>query len=552
MSSSINSVLYRPLKSGKEYIGLIPAYQKVDQSFDKKSDNSDTYDTLNYMSQWAYKYVSQMAKIAPLLKGNTLQETVNKIYGFLYSHFQYKLDGETQNLYSPSAAWHFREKGFDCKTYSILASTILQNLKIPHSFRMVKQAGVNPGEWSHVYVIVPNGSSYYVIDGTTHNNREVNYTNKYDYDMIHKGLASPYISTLGCACTGKKITKYGLGAPSTLSKTIANFHVFLNEIEKKGVSQEVTTKMLALVKYNVENGIDPNMGEILEKALAQTNGLGATFGLNPIGGNFSQMTVGNLPSGNYYPPSSAGSTFGNAASSIASGPFSNLSVGGITAGSIMGAATGNPIAIAGLVINVLKKIIPIEKTFGAVFANGFDLSCWGSSYSEQKAKEDILIWIPFLRDWSGIYTSPTTANLDRFQFATQSMINDAINGQQSKYAKCSRKGWALVQKAVEELKKNTYEEFRTQGFQLTSLGSRTGANWTFKLPNRSDNYYWANSKVLFESLQVTNPVAQTQQQPNSQTTIDANGNPVTAVKSGSSITPIAIGGALLLAAKLLL
>ncbi|SDZ91093.1 hypothetical protein SAMN05443667_101258 [Flavobacterium gillisiae] len=549
MSSSIDSILYRPLKHGKEYNALIPLYKGIDHNFDNKSDNSDTYDTLKYMAEWANKYASQMAKIAPILKGRSLQETVNNIYQFLYSHFQYRLDGETQNLYSPSAAWHFREKGFDCKTYSILASTILQNLRIPHAFRMVQQAGIMPGEWSHVYVVIPNGSSHYIIDATTHNNKEVSFTNKYDYNMKHKGLASPYVSGLGCACQGTPIRSTGLGAPSVMANTVNNFHVFLNELEKKGVPRQVTNKMLALVKWNIENGIDPNMGEILKKAYSQSG-----LGLTAVGSTYGGITAGSLPTGNVYAPT-ATSSFGSQALSSGTSALNNLSVGGISVGGLAtDLATGNFIG-AGL--SVLTSIIPIEKTFGAVFANSFDLSCWGASYSEQKAKADLLIWLPFLRDWSGIYKSPTTENLDRFQFATQSMLNDAANGQNSKYASCTRKGWALVQKGVEELRKNTYEEFTSQNFQLTSQGQRSGANWVIKLPNKSDNYGWANPQVSFESFRVTPPAPVKPQTPTQTTTVvDANGNPVATTepkeKSSSALPIIAIGGAILTGIKLLM
>lgn len=202
---TIDQLLYRPIKSGSQYNALIPTYNKTEYSFDPNAKSINTYDTLKYMSDWANKYAYQMQKIAPTLLGRTIPETVNNIYQFLYWHFQYKLDGQTQNLYAPSAAWYFRNIGFDCKTYSLLASTILLNLKIPHAFRMVQQKGIMPGEWSHVYVVVKANNTEYVIDATKTPNKEVSYTKKYDLDM-HKGLAVPYTGTsngLGCSCNGK-------------------------------------------------------------------------------------------------------------------------------------------------------------------------------------------------------------------------------------------------------------------------------------------------------------------------------------------------------------
>lgn len=544
--SSIDALLHRTLKSGNQFNGLIPAYQGQEYNFDKDTDNSTTYDTLRFMAQWSNKYAYQMKRIAPLLKGATIQETVNNIYQFLYSHFQYKLDGSLQNLYSPSAAWHFRKSGFDCKTYSLLASCILQNLNITHSFRMVQQAGIMPGEWSHVYVIVPANNIEYVIDATTHTNKQVSFTKKHDYVMKHLGLASPYTSSLGCACQGTPITNKGLGAPGNLETTIANFHIFLNELEKKGFPKTVTNKMLELVRYNVENGIDPNMREIAQKALNPTGKLGEILPIT----SFLQT---------------AGTTYNNT-------PTANLAIQGTSLDSIIGAATGlltgNPLA--------LLSLIPIEKTFGQVFANGFDLSCWGASYSEQKAKLDLEKDVPFMAQWSGLDRVANTDTYDRFLNITEAYLMDAKNGQGSQFAACTRKGHALRQKTIEELRINTTNSFAQNGYKLVPNGTKRNqltiqgglpgyaAGKTFGNPPYQTTY---NSYIVVQPTaqqpqipqiaytatgEAVTP-AQQQAQPN-QTYYDASGKPVantgkTPVKSSSS-TPLLIGGAALLALKL--
>jgi hypothetical protein len=188
----INRLLSRNIKTGYEYEGLIPKYAGVSHNFDSGSLNSDTFDTLKFMAIWVEKYHNQMSRIAPKLKGATIEKTVKNIYNFLYWHFQYKLDDDVQQLYSPSAAWHFRKTGFDCKTFSILASCILTELGIAHSFRKVQQPGLMPGEWSHVYVIVHDKNKDYVIDATNHTNTEVFYTKKFDMSLKHRGLAGGY------------------------------------------------------------------------------------------------------------------------------------------------------------------------------------------------------------------------------------------------------------------------------------------------------------------------------------------------------------------------
>lgn len=518
---SIDALLYRPIAQQSQFEGLIPPYQGQEVSFDKESDNSTTYDTLKYMDQWATKYAYQMKTVAPRLKGRDLKETVAKIYLFLYSHFQYKLDGSLQNLYSPSAAWYFRHKGFDCKTYSILASTILRNLNIPHTFRMVQQAGIMPGQWSHVYVIVSDKKTNYVIDATTHTNKEVSYKKKYDYNMIHRGLASPYpYGTLNCACQGIAIQKnVGLGAPSNLEATIANFHVFLNELEKKGFPREVTDKMLYLVKSNIENGIDPNFHEIVQKAILSESKLGELSPvslLNPTGTTF-----------NLSPTASPLSIQGVSTTGIMS--------------SITGLITGNPLAAIGLI----TSLVPIEKTFGAVFANGFDLSCWGASYSEQKAKVFIEKRVPELVKESGIESGiVTTAILDRFLNLIDVEIFWARNGQQPKYASCTRKGYALQEKTFQTLMVNTLEQMRKVGYQLIPNGKKPTT-----IPNQQSSY---DSYVVIAPSQAI-PAAQQQANPEVPY-YDANGNKLAndAPVKSSSNTPLILGGAALLALKLLI
>lgn len=536
--SSIDALLYRTLKTGSQFEGLIPAYQGSEYNFDTETDNSTTYDTLRFMAQWSNKYAYQMKRIAPLLKGATIQETVNNIYQFLYSHFQYKLDGSLQNLYSPSAAWHFRKTGFDCKTYSLLASILLQNLKMPHSFRMVQQAGIMPGEWSHVYVIVPDNNTEYVIDATTHSNKQVSFTKKHDYIMKHLGLASPYINGLGCACQGTPITRNGLGAPGNLENTIANFHVFLNELEKKGFPKEVTDKMLALVRYNVENGIDPNMHEIVQKAILGQKGLGyiaPVSNLTPAGTNNYNYS---LPTSSYNLPSSftapSTTSFGSNILSNAPSLIGNFSVGGVKISSISNAVTGlisgNPLAAIGLI----TSLIPIDKTFGAVFANGFNLSCWGSSTPPNVMKELSQKDIPAVYE-ATLGKGISQQNLNTFLDYMNHMIY-RCRQRVPQVVSCSGKGLTQYADAAEVAKKEVLTQLATvvdlqqlPSVKITRVPSGfVFAFWylkTFDKPYDSERY---------------NIIARNQEVPTNNTK-----------NKTESTTPLLIGGALL-ALKLLI
>lgn len=370
MEYDFDVMLHRNIRQGNEFDKLIPAYSNTSINFEKSSKEileSDTFDTLKFINQWVNNYHVQMSKIAPLLEGNTKVETVKNTYSWLYNHIQYKLDTSPlkQRLFSPAAAWYYRASGIDCKSFSLLASCILTELKIPHSLRMVKQKGVrsltdptkwivNPNYWSHVYVVVPDGNKTLIIDATTHDNREVQTVEKYDHKMIHQGLNGAYAQRngLGCACQGTSIQKSGLGNPNTLGFAVANFHKYLNELERQGVSREVTDKMLSLVKYNVDRGIDPNMDEILAKATS-----GGQLG-SVVGGLISQGT-----------------------DQIKSG-IANISVGGVKVTDVAAAALGDPTALLGIANGIAKKVLPsnfANLSFSAVFANGFKVSCINSA-----------------------------------------------------------------------------------------------------------------------------------------------------------------------------
>ncbi|SFU77225.1 hypothetical protein SAMN05216480_12330 [Pustulibacterium marinum] len=165
----LNQLSQRSIKSGKEYNQLIPkTYCKG--SFSGKGDTSFSVEEIAYMIE---QYYWQMEKVAPLLLSSSLNNTSDNIHKFIYWHYQYWADKKTQNLRSPACSWHTRKKGIDCKSYSILAGSILKCLGINFYIRQIKQASYYPEYFTHVYIIVPHNQTsnslnggYYVIDGT--------------------------------------------------------------------------------------------------------------------------------------------------------------------------------------------------------------------------------------------------------------------------------------------------------------------------------------------------------------------------------------------------
>lgn len=353
---SIDAFLYRPLKDGRKYNDLIPAMQGVDFSFEPAGKFGDTYDSLIYMDRWAEKYAWQTKEIAPLLQGRTVRETADNIYNWLYNHFQYKLDQDTQLLYAPSAAWAYREDGFDCKTFSILASCILRNLGIPHSFRKVQQKTVNPGMWSHVYVVAFDGNKPHIIDATRHSNTEVSYTKKHDHmiQLKHKGLAFPG-GGLGCPdCGGRCAISAGLGNPAVLNPRLERFYQFLDVLEANGAPRSFTSLLNNEFAAHINAGIDPNFMDVVKKVLYHKNGLGLpTWAMTAINSGAGQAIIGQVE------------------------------------GQIQAQSAQLMANVQNGIMGMIDKIIPmnfVNKTFGAVFANGFNLSCWGASLTPQDAK----------------------------------------------------------------------------------------------------------------------------------------------------------------------
>ncbi|WP_264550471.1 transglutaminase-like domain-containing protein [Flavobacterium sp. N2820] len=279
----INTMLYRKLESGSQYSGLIPNYKHVKHSFELPQEFSDTYDTLEYMAYWTNKYANQFQKVANVLKGKNVLETVKNNYTFLYKHFQYKIDESLQQIYAPSAAWHFRKVGFDCKTFSSLASALLLCQDIDHSFVKVKLQGSN--DWGHVYVQIPYQGSYLIIDATTHDNKEVNFHEKHEFNMKnlkHIGLASPYLNTpylnldsAALSCPGQACDcSSGLSNPYTYPFLTAQpttpFAVGLNGIDAGSISSIVNQLDFNSI-MSLFSGIDCIGGSAYDKDYLRNN-----------------------------------------------------------------------------------------------------------------------------------------------------------------------------------------------------------------------------------------------------------------------------------------
>lgn len=154
--------------TGYLYNNLFPGITNTNPILKQEGDVNDT---VELCKEIVYKTLSDTKKIAPLLKKSTLEETCKAIFDFFYQNYQYKEDERgVEQLRRPARAWHDRKTGIDCDCFTISISSILCNLGIEHSLRIVKMHGRN--FFQHIYVVVPKHpkanmnrrSDYIVID----------------------------------------------------------------------------------------------------------------------------------------------------------------------------------------------------------------------------------------------------------------------------------------------------------------------------------------------------------------------------------------------------
>lgn len=201
----LNMSLYRPLRD---------AYPEdiFPQVHCRSTDlgDGDTFFSVEQMATVINTYYKQCEKIAQKLKRNSLYDLSSATRDFVFWHYQYKADGELQQLRSPACAWKQRKQGIDCKSYSIIVGSILKCLGVGFYIRQIKQPkSLYPNQFSHVYIVVPkdqknyiiddkkNKTDYYVIDGTIPTMNEIVYSDKSDYlipAMKHIALNGAYLS----------------------------------------------------------------------------------------------------------------------------------------------------------------------------------------------------------------------------------------------------------------------------------------------------------------------------------------------------------------------
>lgn len=165
--------------------------QLADQLIDKPNFKQklinlygNTDDIINTLVQTHPLSVKTVEKFAKHLKGDTEKQTCENVWNFVKKNIKYVLDPSgTQKLKTASRTWY--DKFGDCKSYSLLIGSLLQNLGIKAKYRLVSYSDMDIP--THVYVVTDK----YVLDCCLPAfNIEKKYNFKRDIDMTKISMLS--------------------------------------------------------------------------------------------------------------------------------------------------------------------------------------------------------------------------------------------------------------------------------------------------------------------------------------------------------------------------
>jgi transglutaminase-like putative cysteine protease len=127
-----------------------------------RHENGTTEDIVQTVLYGDKKSAWYTAKFAHTLKGRTVLLTVKNIWSFLKSEVPYVLDPSgVQYIKSPGKL--LDDRAGDCKSFSVFAGSILQNLGIPFRYRFTSYKPDDPTP-THVYIVVEGPEGDIVLD----------------------------------------------------------------------------------------------------------------------------------------------------------------------------------------------------------------------------------------------------------------------------------------------------------------------------------------------------------------------------------------------------
>lgn len=215
----------RKIETGQKYTRFFDISQLKKNDKIIVEPSKDIYHTLDIMEIVANKYKNDTQLISHHLKGLNVIQTLKNIHSFVVKNIQYTKDTiGIEQICRPLRLWVDREgkNGHtDCDCMSVFISSILINLEIPHSFRMV---GYNGGDFQHVYVVVPNRPQDIILDGVVHQfNIEVPYTKKFDKKVNMNYQILDGLPSMNRRKNKKKVTNKNLTQGKKTKQCTCNF-----------------------------------------------------------------------------------------------------------------------------------------------------------------------------------------------------------------------------------------------------------------------------------------------------------------------------------------
>lgn len=467
----INGALHRPLKDGLQFNKLFPASSCKSTFLGK----GDTYKTIDLIEQSIKKYHQQTNKVAPLLKKDTLNETVKAIYNFWYSHIQYKADGADQNLKSPACLWS--SKFGDCKSFSIAAGCTLSNLGIKYYVRKIRQASIAPSQFTHVYIVVPHNqktanlkNGYSVIDATKHTNTEASFIGE-PKDLLMENL-----------------THNGLNAEVPQAAALG---------VRRAVTQADRNRLNEAFLFFEKLNIDPtNLGAAKRAATALLD-----KNILPV---FATTRNGLVIGKTLYPFSNGEPRKFNSPTKLAM-QLSNLqNIGGLNAdggedgGWLNDQEMGDEIEALG---NTITSSGWFDSTIGAILGNGWQFSCWGSSNSPKLSEEQVTVDFAAYMQQSGLQNNVNTNSVNAFVRPMIAYLKHREFGiTNNDLAQCTRDGnqagYSAMGAAYGEVLDTLDRLLKENGGSLDLVRTDTVSNYNITVPSGyHDGYLSAHDGI---------------------------------------------------------
>ena len=139
----------RKISPGWEYDPLFP---RAELSTEIIKGQAKLEDTIRFLPKAIADTGGQTKKIAALLKGKNTFDTCKRIWHWVFKHIQYEKDEKgKEQIRSPQRTWHDRFTGVDCDDYTVLISSMLCKLRIPHLLRVAMYDEDNG--FQHIYPV---------------------------------------------------------------------------------------------------------------------------------------------------------------------------------------------------------------------------------------------------------------------------------------------------------------------------------------------------------------------------------------------------------------